>query len=139
MNKIKALCSLLTIFSCCVMLSNCASIVKGSNQTVPVSSNPNGANYKVYDETGNIVKRGKTPDQVQLQRGKGYFSNHQYRVVLNKPGYQEETAMLMPNLSPWYVVGNYFFSGPIGWLLVDPSTGAMWDYSPDQLNVNMGK
>lgn len=36
----------------------------------------------------------------------------------------------------WYAVGNLFIGGLVGWLIVDPATGAMWTLDP-QLAIDM--
>jgi hypothetical protein len=39
----------------------------------------------------------------------------------------------------WYLVGNFFFGGLIGWLIIDPLTGAMWTLSPEMIYAPMGQ
>lgn len=39
----------------------------------------------------------------------------------------------------WYLVGNIFIGGLIGWLIVDPLTGAMWTLSPDMIYAPLGQ
>lgn len=35
----------------------------------------------------------------------------------------------------WYIGGNLLFGGLIGWLIVDPASGAMWHFDPEQVSV----
>ena len=46
---------------------------------------------------------------------------------------------MQSNLNGWYLAGNLLFFRLcfIGWLIVDPATGAMWTLSPDTINAKM--
>jgi len=39
----------------------------------------------------------------------------------------------------WYIGGNLLFGGGMGWLIVDPSTGAMWTLEPADMSVTLKK
>ena len=39
----------------------------------------------------------------------------------------------------WYLVGNFFMGGLIGYLIIDPLTGAMWNLTPKQLSTSLSK
>jgi len=100
---------------------------------VTISSEPTSANVKVYDErTGMLVNTGKTPHQVVLETSQGYFKPAHYKIRCDKEGYIGTEQMLNAGMDGWYV-GNILFGGLIGWLIVDPATGAMWDI--DEKNI----
>ncbi|MEW6291598.1 MAG: hypothetical protein AB1545_17315, partial [Thermodesulfobacteriota bacterium] len=37
----------------------------------------------------------------------------------------------------WYILGNLLFGGLIGYLIVDPATGAMWNLTPDKIDTTL--
>ena len=112
----------------CVVLgtTGCASIIGKSQYPVTISSQPDHADITVTDEKGNIVYSGKTPTTVTLRTKAGYFKGKNYKVTFQKEGYAEHVAEIRRGVSGWYIFGNFFFGGLIGWLIVDPATGAMW-------------
>lgn len=120
-----------------VGLSGCATIVKTSTQDFQIQSTPSNAQIDVQDVTGTSIFRGATPSTVTLKRGAGYFEGASYKVIVSKTGYQRQEIMLEPSTNGWYIAGNIIFGGLIGWLAVDPSTGAMWTLSPEAINANL--
>ncbi len=116
------------------MLAACASIVDGGT-TKPVSVNSaiTGQKFKIRDKSGKIVYSGTTPTTVNLQRsGSGWFEGQQYTIQL-----EDGTASAVVNSSAtgWYIAGNFFIGGLVGWLIVDPLTGAMHTLRPDSVNL----
>jgi hypothetical protein len=51
-------------------------------------------------------------------------------------GYDSHTAAIRRGVDGWYIGGNLVFGGLIGWLIVDPLTGAMWTLQKD-VNVTL--
>jgi hypothetical protein len=49
-----------------------------------------------------------------------------YTVTFTKAGYASQEHKIKRGVNGWYIGGNFFFGGLIGWLIVDPITGAMW-------------
>ena len=37
----------------------------------------------------------------------------------------------------WYIGGNILFGGILGWLIIDPATGAMWKLDTNEINVTL--
>jgi hypothetical protein len=109
-----------------VSLSGCASIVSKSIYPVNISSQPDGADVTVVNKSGQTVFRGKTPTVVSLKAGAGYFQGQDYTVTFEKAGHVSYKAQIKRGIDMWYVGGNFVFGGLIGWLIVDPATGAMW-------------
>lgn len=119
--------SWLSMLSCLLLLvASCASIVGKSAYPVAISSQPDQADIGITDETGKAIFTGKTPTTVTLNTKAGYFRGKDYTVTFTKPGYATHTAQIRRGVSGWYIAGNLFFGGLIGWLIVDPLTGAMW-------------
>jgi PEGA domain-containing protein len=111
-----------------LLVSGCASIIRGSGpESVSIRSSPGDANVKIYDaNTGMQISSGKTPVLVSLAKSRGFFQGGKYRVVIEKPGFEKREVIIDSHVSGWYIAGNIVFGGLIGWLIVDPATGAMW-------------
>ncbi|HET6922661.1 MAG TPA: hypothetical protein VFI16_05895 [Anaeromyxobacteraceae bacterium] len=120
-------------------LGGCASIIKGTTHDVSINSNPTGASVKIYKaEGGALVAEGTTPYVAPLKRGDGFFAKGRYRVVIEKPGLPTREIAIDASVNGWYIAGNLLLGGLIGWLIIDPATGAMWSLDPDQINVDLG-
>jgi hypothetical protein len=116
--------------------SGCASIMCGDDKTVNISSQPPGARVEIIDAKGKTIIDTVTPANVTLKRGRGYFTWGGYTAAFTKPGYRELRAPIKQGFETgWYFVGNLLFSWEIGWFIVDPLTGAMWDIK--DLNVTL--
>lgn len=118
-----------------VMCSGCASIVSKSQYPVNVSSSPTGAKLIVSNKQGIDILEGNTPTIVTLEMKDGYFSGQKYTFELEKEGYFPQTVVVDTKIDGWYI-GNLCFGGVIGFLIVDPLTGAMWKVD-EMLNVNL--
>lgn len=116
---------LLLATAAAISLSGCASIVSKSQYNIAVSSMPEGAEFVIKDKSGTKVHRGVTPQTVMLSSGAGYFQGATYTVDFTKEGHQPAVETLDSRLNGWYW-GNLVFGGLIGFLAVDPATGAMW-------------
>lgn len=131
MKKIRKHVALLLIILIAVMSFSCASIVSKSAYPVSISSTPDGADIEITDEEGKIIHKGKTPTTVTLNAKKGYFSGKDYTVTFTKEGCESKQVVIKRDVDAWYIVGNLLFGGLIGWLIVDPATGAMWTLDKD--------
>ena len=125
--------------SALLLLSGCASIVSGASQPITITSAPDQAAITIKDENGVEVFRGTTPTTVTLKKSGGYFNGRDYTVTYAKEGFAPQTAMISSRPNGWYILGNLIFGGLIGWLIVDPATGAMWTLAPDTLNVGLSR
>ena len=121
-----------------VVLIGCASIIgKGGPQNLVIRSAPDQAEFEIYDESGTKVTTGKTPSTVSLEKKKGYFSGKKYTIKITKANYIEKSQVVDTNANGWYIGGNIIFGGLIGWLIVDPLTGAMWSLDTNDLNLTL--
>jgi hypothetical protein len=138
MNKYIRVCMLPAMGILTVaIVTGCASIIKGGTQTVNIRSNPAEAKATLYASSGTAIISQNTPCIVSLKRGEGYFKKGSYRLVVEKQGYQKFETMIRGQVNGWYVGGNFIFGGLIGWLIVDPATGAMWTLKPDEIDANL--
>jgi uncharacterized protein YceK len=129
---------ILTIFFVLFLFSGCATIIKGSGpQGIHFKSDPADAKLTVIDlRNGNVMASNlKTPQVVQLPKSAGYFKCGKYNATFEKEGYDKKEVKLESDINAWYLGGNIIFGGLIGWLFVDPASGAMWHFDPEQISV----
>ncbi len=116
------------------LFSNCASIVSTSNWPLTVNTQPNGAKIVITNKSNTEVFKGVSPATLKLKSGDGFFAKQSYKVKLNLEGYPERTIPIECSVNGWYVVGNLFIGGLIGWLIIDPLTGAMYKLDTKVIN-----
>ncbi len=119
-----------------VFMSGCATIVSKSKYPVHISTSPQGVEVIIKKSNGRTIYRGKTPTTVSLKAGAGFFKGEDYTVSFKRTGYKTVTAKVHRSLDGWYI-GNLLFGGFVGWLIVDPLTGAMWKL--DNLHIDLNK
>lgn len=117
-------------------LTSCASIVSGGPKVVRINSNPEGAKVSIFDKTGAPVSVNTTPTVVSLKRAHGAYQGEDYKIVIEKQGYQPVETHIKSTVNGWYL-GNIVFGGLIGILIVDPITGAMFTLSPTEINQQL--
>ena len=109
-----------------------------SKEVVTVSSSPASAQIAIADQSGVEIYRGTTPATVTLDASAGYFDGQKYTITFSKDGYHPTTVQVDSRINGWYV-GNIVFGGFIGWLIVDPLTGAMWALDSEQVNSTLAE
>jgi len=119
-----------------ILLSGCASVMCGSEKTINIKSSPPGSDFTIKDAQGNTIIEDVTPTNVTLKRGRGWFQAGDYKVTFKKEGCKQRTAPIRQGLETgWYIGGNVLIGGLIGWVIVDPLTGAM--YNIEDVNVSL--
>jgi hypothetical protein len=108
------------------LLAGCATFVNGSTSPLSVTSPEPNATLTILDETNHVVFSGTMPATIDLQTGKGFFGRKSYTVKVISEGGAEQVFPVKTSVSWWYLLGNMVSFGPIGWLIIDPATGAMW-------------
>ena len=140
--KIKEFSLLLKMLTICLLLfmfSSCASIIKGGDQVMNIKTDPAQAKCVISNlRSGQEVANVTTPSATILKKGDGYFSKGSYKISCEKEGYEKKDVSLEGNLSGWYI-GNIVFGGLIGWFIVDPITGAMWNLEPENVDLTLSK
>ncbi len=98
----------------------------GTSQQVGINSQPPGATVSVDSQP-----LGATPVVANLARKKSH------RITVTMPGY-EPFAMVTTRKTSGWVWGNIVFGGLIG-LVVDASTGGLYDVRPEQVNAQLAR
>ena len=111
-----------------VMGSGCASIMSQTHYPVSINSTPPGATVTVRDIYGQNVLAATTPTVATLSASAGYFIPARYTFTFEKQGFQPAYAVIEAYTDPWYFMNIFeLMFCPIGFLFVDPVTGAMWE------------
>jgi hypothetical protein len=118
-----------------IFLSSCATIFSSSDYTLSVNSEPSGKKFKVENRKGLEVYSGKTPSDVQLDANSDYFKMESYRVKFPNYG---RVIPVECSVDGWYW-GNFLFGGLIGFLAVDPATGAMYKLDKQYVNPTLSE
>jgi len=121
---------------CLICMAGCASIVSDSTYPVTISSTPKDAQLTIKNDQRTIYS-GTTPATVTLDASEGFFQSAEYTAKIDKQGYGTYRKTINAGLDGWYI-GNIAFGGLIGWLIVDPATGAMWKLDSN-VNANLSK
>ena len=115
-------------------LGACATITKGTEDTVKLDSEPTGATVTVSDMANKLRPvECVTPCTLELNR------KWPYNVVFSKDGFESVEAQLEPKLSSdgtAGMAGNILIGGIVG-AAIDGSTGAMNDLKPNPLFVTL--
>lgn len=111
-----------------LLLSGCATVTRGTKDTLVIESDPAGADIRL--STGQV---GKTPTSFKLPRGQALV------VTISKEGYET----LNVNVNPQVVgagaagmAGNVLVGGLIG-AGIDGFSGAMKDLKPNPVSVKL--
>ena len=115
--------NLSSAFLICLILActSCASIIKGTTQTIHVVSEPPGATIEI-----NGVPHGTTPTDIVLKK-----SMKPEPITLKKAGY-EDKAFTPATAFDSIAILNLF--GLIGWA-VDYFNGALMEYTPTTYTI----
>ncbi|MDR0970925.1 MAG: PEGA domain-containing protein [Bacteroidales bacterium] len=119
-----------------VIFSSCATIVSDSSYPLSINSEPNGATVTIKDRYNIEIFKGITPTQLNLDASCGFFQKARYIITIEKEGYQTTTIPIGATLDGWYF-GNIFFGGVIGFLIIDPASGAMYKLETKSINQTL--
>ena len=127
---------LLRWFPVVLLCNGCASIISQSTYPVTFDSNPTGATIVIMDHDGTRLFEGPAPTTLTLLAKRGFFQGARYTIEASQDGYNTGRATLHAKLDGWYI-SNIFFGGLLGFLIIDPATGAMWKLDA-RVAVNLG-
>lgn len=98
-----------------LMGSGCATMIRGTEEVLSITSEPSGALAEVSDG-----QKGTTPCQIKLKR------NQSVLIKYSKDGYEPETLSVFPTLAG---------SGVILGGVIDYGTGAVYSLAPNPAHV----
>jgi hypothetical protein len=123
-----------------IVFVGCATIVGDKTHLMPINSTPASADILITDEKGVQVFKGQTPTTVTLQKSDGsYWGGKKYTVNISKDGYDPQIIAITSSANGWYIAGNLVFGGLIGWFIVDPFNGGMYNLIPEQITATLGE
>src|SRR5262245_35541780 len=121
--------------SCCLLvcvvggslgLVGCATVLPRRPEPIMITSEPPEAHVTVTNlRTGQRILQATTPVVAHLARHAGYMRPARYEIAVEKLGYKLYVIILQAELEKQYV-GNVAVRGPLGFLVIDPFTGAMY-------------
>lgn len=116
-----------TVSSCALvgalLTAGCATIVKGSSQTITLSSNVDGAEVFLDGQ-----KIGMTPFVGPVPKNKNIL-------MVQKPGYKTVNVALAKSLEPMFW-GNILTGGTLG-SITDFASGSAYEYAPASYQVDL--
>lgn len=121
-------CHLLGMLLLLSLTTGCATITRGTEDTLVINSEPSGADIKLSNGM-----TGQTPATFKLPRKDAVF------VKIQKAGYQTVEVNVQPQVSGGGgagMAGNVLLGGIIG-MAVDAGSGAMNDLTPNPLDVKL--
>lgn len=120
------------------LFSSCATIGGSGICQIAVSSVPDSVDIQVYDKQGQLICTTTTPDTLELRTSRAYFKRAEYSIQASKEGYQSKLQPLHFELNKIYISNAYLlFFMPVGFLLVDPISGAMWVPYEENIQINL--
>jgi hypothetical protein len=108
-------------------VSGCATMVRGTQQYVPINSTPTGAQVRV-----NGLPKGTTPVTIPLSR-----RGDEYIVSLEQEGYKKWELALNRERHPWALLNILFGPFMIFGVIPDLINQANVTYTPEELNVKL--
>jgi predicted membrane protein len=113
-----------------LIIAGCATIFKGSDQSIKINSTPSQAKV-VIKTTGGVLKwEGVTPATTKLSK------KDEYVATISLTGYKDkEISISHTGIEGWFW-GNLLCGGVIG-IVVDLVTGAIHTMGPEDINVTL--
>jgi hypothetical protein len=106
-----------------VLVTGCATMIRGTRQQIPIRSTPAGAT--VSTGTQSLV----TPGTLTLER------DQLHEVTITKAGYVTAHRCIAPR-QDGVIWGNLAFGGVVG-ILVDQGDGAVYALDPEEMDVTL--
>lgn len=110
-----------TISALVLLSSGCATLTKGTSQTVTVNTDPAGAICTLTRDSKPLAVINPTPGSIPVEKGMGNIA-----VICKRQSYQDAAGTLASQFQAM-TFGNILFGGLIG-VAVDAASGAMHEY-----------
>ncbi len=124
------------LMSASILFTSCATIVSHSQWPLEVKSTPSGAGVTIVNRAGKQVFTGQTPSKVDLKSAAGFFRREMYTINFTMDGYPSQQIKVESKVNGWYW-GNILIGGVIGFLVLDPATGAMYKLEKESVTADM--
>lgn len=125
---------LLAVSAIALQLAACATVTRGTNDDVKFMSSPEGAEVVVTEAVSGLSEQScVTPCEMEMKR------KHTFKMMMTKDGYEPFEMVMESKVSTGGGVaaaGNLIAGGIIGGV-VDGSSGAMRDFKPNPVNVQL--
>jgi hypothetical protein len=112
-----------SLLAMAMLLTACGTIVNGPTESVPVSTEPEGATVTI----GGTTKQ--TPATFDLDRKQDYL------LTITKSGYQTENIKIQHVISG-AEAGNLLGFGSLG-VAIDAASGALWKLEPENIDITL--
>ena len=130
----------ISLFLIMFLFSGCASLIKDSNQNIIFNTYPDNAKLEIKNSKGLLIHQATTPSIITLNRSNGsYFGSEIYDVTITKEGYVTKNLKVQSKANNFFLFGNILFGNIIGWFIVDPLTGRMYDLEPEMIDEILTK
>lgn len=118
--RVLAMATLAAIVTLC---SGCATITKGSSQTVTVNTDPTGASCTLTRDASTLAVVNPTPGSVSIAK-----SSTPINVLCRKTDFLDAAGTLTSQFQAM-TFGNILFGGLVG-VVIDAASGATHEYEP---------
>lgn len=125
-NPLSILCVILSL----VLLVGCATLFKGKDQKVKISSSPDSARVVIKTTGGVQISEGRTPMVARVSK------KNEYVVTVSLPNYKDASVTILKDGIEGWFWGNILCGGIIG-IIIDASNGAMNELSPNEISVTL--
>ena len=112
-----------------MLLGGCATITKGTQQTVTVATDPTGALCNLTRDGKPLAVVNPTPGSIPIEKAVGEIS-----IACKKAGYKDAAGTMASEFQAW-TFGNIILGGVIG-IVVDAASGAMNQY-PSMVTITL--
>lgn len=127
---------IIIVASILIFLNSCATYNSKSIYAIPIKTSPEGATIKVFNNKGKEIIVTQSPDTLVLKAGSGYFKRAEYFIEISKEGYINKKQPIYFILDGKYMQNVLLlYLMPIGFLLVDPLSGAMWKPAEKEIEI----
>lgn len=112
-----------------LLTSGCATLAKGTQQTVTVATDPSGATCELTRDAKSLAVVNPTPGSIPIEKARGSIA-----ILCKKSTYNEASGVLASEFQTW-TFGNIILGGLIG-IAVDAASGAMNEY-PSMVTITL--
>ncbi|HEY3178103.1 MAG TPA: hypothetical protein VGL25_04410 [Casimicrobiaceae bacterium] len=115
--------------STALLTSGCATLTKGTSQTITINTDPPGAVCTLTRDAKPLAVVNPTPGSIPIEKAKGTVA-----ILCKRPSYLDADGALESEFQA-VTFGNILFGGLIG-IVVDAASGAMHQY-PTMITIQL--